>query len=68
MYREPAFVPHTLVDGEHVIVFEPLNHHEQQLNELYGEIGRLTTQVSCAQRAPKKNLASTMRVLAEMRF
>jgi len=28
--------------------------HEQQVNELYGEIGRLTTQVNCAQRAPEK--------------
>ena len=33
---------------------EQSREHEQQLNDLYGEIGRLPTQVSCAQRAPEK--------------
>jgi hypothetical protein len=28
------------------------------VNDLYREIGRLTTQVNCAQRAPEKNLAA----------
>jgi len=28
--------------------------HEQQVNDLYSEIGRLTTQVDCAQWAPEK--------------
>jgi len=37
-------------------VREQSKEHEQQLNELYGEIGRLTTQVSCAQRAPEKKI------------
>jgi transposase-like protein len=27
--------------------------HEQQVEALYAEIGRLTTQVNCAQRAPE---------------
>ncbi len=33
---------------------EQAKAHEQQVNELYNEIGRLTTQVNCAQRAPEK--------------
>ncbi len=33
---------------------EQAKAHEQQINELYNEIGRLTTQVNCALRAPEK--------------
>jgi transposase-like protein len=33
---------------------EQVKVHEQQVNELYGEIGRLTTQVNCALGAPEK--------------
>ena len=35
-------------------VGEQAKAHEQQVNELYGEIGRLSTQVNCAQWAPEK--------------
>ena len=40
---------------------EQVKAHEQQVNELSNEIGRLTTQVNCALRAPEKNLALTLR-------
>ena len=33
---------------------EQVKAHEQQVNELYNEIGRLTTQVNCALGAPEK--------------
>lgn len=33
---------------------EQAKAHEQQVNELYNEIGRLTTQVNCALGAPEK--------------
>jgi transposase-like protein len=33
---------------------EQVKAYEQQVNELYGEIGRLTTQVNCTQGVPEK--------------
>jgi transposase-like protein len=43
--------------NRHSNTSEQVKAHEQQVNELYGEIGRLTTQVNSPSGHPKKNLA-----------